>query len=172
MFLAANNDLDMEVEVTLDPQLEHELQPEFIYFVINSLAAAVDGHPAPPPVFRDELGPAPPAQEEDVHHEELESPDSPDPYADECDSSDAESDSSLASTIIWCGHDSGSPTDDEGAYVTSDDEEGRLVIDLDSPRSPSPTPPEDMETEEDRRHHHALYQPSVNANHNILAPRR
>ena len=167
MFLAADNDLDMDVQVTLDPQLEDELHPEFIYFVINSLAAAVDGHPAPPPVFRDELGPAPPHQ----HHHLDDSPASPDPYADECDSSDAESDSSLASTIIWCGHDSGSPTDDEGAYVTSDDEEGRLVIDLDSPRSPSPTPPEDMETEEDRRHHHALYQSSLNANLNILAPR-
>ena len=92
MISAANNDLEMEVEVTLDPQLEQDLQPEFIYFVINSLAAAVDGHPAPPPVFRDELGPAPPAEEEEVHHQELESPDSSDPYADEWESSDAESD--------------------------------------------------------------------------------
>ena len=167
---AAQNFMEVEVEVTLDPQLEEEMQPEFIYFVINSLAAAVDGHPAPPPVFRDELGPAPP-EEEVQHHHQDDSPASPDPYADEWESSDAESDSSLASTIIWCGHDSGVPTDDEGAYVTSDDEEGRLVMDLDSPRSPSPTPPEEQETEEDRAYHLALYQSSLNAYLNILAPR-
>ena len=166
--------MEEEVELTLDPQLEGEMQPEFIYLLINSLAAAADGQPAPPPVFRDELGPAPPEEEvqHHHHHHQDDSPASPDPYADEWESSDAESDSSLASTIIWCGHDSGVPTDDEEAYVTSDDDEGRLVIDLDSPRSPSPTPPEEQENEDDRAYYLALYQSSLNAYANILAPRQ
>ena len=75
---------DMDVEMTLDPQLEEEQQPVFIYMVINSLAASGDG-PASPPIFREDLGPAP------AHDHHLpESPASPDPYGDE-GSSDAES---------------------------------------------------------------------------------
>ena len=169
--------VDPDVEMTLDPDLEDDPQPTFIFMVINSLPAS-DG-PASPPIFRDALGPADAPLPD--------SPASPDPYGDE-GSSDAESvasDSSMASTIIWSPRrnrqdprwwmDSGMSEADEAdsSDDTDEEDEGRLVMDL-SPRSPSPPPEEqdDDDDEDERSYYLGLYQSSLQQYIDLLVPRQ
>ena len=165
--------VDDDVEMVLEADLEEDQQPQFIYMVINSLA---EGGPASlrPPIFREALGPREDvvADVPDVPEDVVpDSPASPDPFGDEGSNSDAESDISMASTIVWYpGHprsliDSGMSDDEADEAQSSDDEEdeGRLVIDLDSPRSPSPPPPSDDEEddEDERSYYLGLYQSSL-----------
>ena len=152
--------VDNDVEMVLEADIQEDPQPEFIYMVINSLA---EGGPASlrPPIFREALGPR-----EDVVPD---SPASPDPYGDEGSDSDAESECSLASTIIFDPNeprfwiDSGMSEADEAEPSDDEEDEGRLVIDLDSPRSLSPPPPSDDEEddEDERSNYLALYQSSL-----------
>ena len=167
--------VDDDVEMVLEAELNEDPQPEFIFMLINSLA---EGGPASlrPPIFREALGPredvvpdvpdVPEEEEEDVVPD---SPASPDPFGDEGSDSDAESDVSMASTIVWYpGHpraliDSGMSEADEAESSDDEEDEGRLVMDLDSPRSPSPPPPSDDEEddEDERSYYLALYQSSL-----------
>ena len=152
--------VDTDVEMVLEADLEEDPQPQFIFMVINSLA---EGGPASlvPPIFREALGPRDALVPD--------SPASPDPYGDEGSDSDAESDCSMASTIIWnpndprCWNDSGMSEADEAEPSDDEEDEGRLVMDLDSPRSPSPPPPSDDEEndEDERSYYRALCQSSL-----------
>ena len=162
--------VDDDVEMVLEAELHEDPQPEFIFMLINSLA---EGGPASlrPPIFREALGPREDVVPEFPEEEDVlpDSPASPDPYGDEGSDSDAESDVSMASTIIWYPDhpraliDSGMSEADEAEPSDDEEDEGRLVMDLDSPRSPSPPPPSnDEEDDEDERSYYlGLYQSSL-----------
>ena len=130
-----------DICLLVDHHLQDVAQEEMVVLVINTLAAS-DG--TAPPQFRDDLGPPPAAGDADGDAED--SPASPDPYGDE-GTSDAESSSSqdsMASTIPFSpGRHEVDPFwwEDSGMSEADDDnneDEGRLVIDENSPRSPSP----------------------------------
>ena len=89
----------------------------------------------------------------------------------------------MASTIPWSPRryhaegprwwaDSGISEADEAD--DTDEDEGWLVIDLDSPRSPSPPPEEDdnEDEEEERSYYLGLYQSSLQQYIDILVPRQ
>ena len=135
-------DLDQDDIIAVPDQFKEDLD-EMVVLVINSLAAS-DGTAMP--AFRDALGPA---------RDEFDSPASPDPD-DEDDWCVESSDESLDSVVSVDSF-------QEEEMSTAEEEETLEEMEVDSPRSPSPEPLNDL-----LGYHSSFYQWSLRQ---MLEPR-